>query len=150
MNTIHLSSLASNKSGNLHLLAMKRELIRSGKHGQNFGEKLVEMKQSYVVVGGKEVGLVVEGPWERSFGCSGGRASQTGYFRHTDKGLTHTLAPPPVPALLLEMSFQGKVLSLPWHNPFNVKKKGQNGLEMPFQLILKALSSGVELVLFSL
>lgn len=62
----------------MHLLTIKRGLIRSGKHGQDMGEELVGVKQTSVVVGGKEVSPVVEGLWERRTGCRGGEHPKLG------------------------------------------------------------------------
>lgn len=45
LNMFHLSGIASNKSENLHLLAMKREPTSFGKHRLVMGEELVGVKQ---------------------------------------------------------------------------------------------------------
>lgn len=45
LNMFHLSGTASNKSENLHLLAMKREPTSVGKSGLVMGEELSGLKQ---------------------------------------------------------------------------------------------------------
>lgn len=45
LNVFNLTGIASNKSGNLDLLAMKRGPTSSGKHGLVVGEELLGVKQ---------------------------------------------------------------------------------------------------------